>query len=153
MFGIRIRHSSWCSLCLLPLVSSFACYAGRTVETHEPDRPGEPRTTRSTEIHTDRNEARIEEGRLALIDGAYDDAHEAFLRVYTDRSAKPEWRSTALYELGRVHSHLLNPQKDYEKARSYLETLVSEFPDSDRREDAESLMQEIEMLESKLESE
>jgi tetratricopeptide (TPR) repeat protein len=78
--------------------------------------------------------------------GDYAKAIELYQSVYENESAKAEYRSQALFELGKIHSDLLNPRKDYQKAESYFEKLISEFPDSDLRKEAEKQLERIREL-------
>lgn len=63
-----------------------------------------------------------------------------------ENDAKPEYKERALLRLGGAHSDLLNPKKDYQKALKYLEELISTYPKSELRKDAEERIEVIKKL-------
>jgi TolA-binding protein len=42
----------------------------------------------------------------------------------------------ALFQMGLIYSHPKNPNADYEKSKSFFEKIVTQYPDSDRTEEA-----------------
>jgi outer membrane protein assembly factor BamD (BamD/ComL family) len=99
-----------------------------------------------TTLITNPHEAELERGRQAAAAGDFDLAIEHYLDVYRDGDAKPEHKERALLRLGGAHSDLLNPKKNYEKALQYLEELVSAYPKSELRKDAEERIEVIKKL-------
>ncbi|MFH1845388.1 MAG: tetratricopeptide repeat protein [bacterium] len=122
-------------LLCLPCLISCAGSARRTADEDSRDT--------SFSLYSSQPEAELDKGLFQKREGNYQAAAELFLAVYKDRSADSEYRERALYELAQVHSHLLNPTKDYDQALSYLEKLITEFPDSEYRADAEEKIEHI----------
>jgi outer membrane protein assembly factor BamD (BamD/ComL family) len=131
---------------LIPLVTlavtlALSACTGRTVH-RETDETRSMETTLITNPH----EAKLERGRQAAAKGDFDLAIQHYLAVYRDGDAKPEYKERALLRLGGAHSDLLNPKKDYQKALKYLEDLVSTYPTSKLRKDAEERIEVIKKL-------
>ena len=78
--------------------------------------------------------------------GEYVKAQHLYASVYEERSAEDEERAAALFGLSQVSSDILNPKKDFDVARSYLRTLLIEFPESSLRESAEARLASLETL-------
>jgi outer membrane protein assembly factor BamD (BamD/ComL family) len=53
-----------------------------------------------------------------------------------DKAGKKKPADVALYNLGLIYAHDINPAKDYEKSQNYFQQLVKQFPDSELTEEA-----------------
>jgi hypothetical protein len=113
-----------------------SCAIGRTQTRDRSDAEEESRST-SMEITSDAAEAKVSRSRQLVMEGKFDDAESLLNGVYGDLTTERETRAEALYELGRLHGHLLNPDRDAERAAQHFEKLLAEFPESPLRKDAE----------------
>ncbi|ACH40982.2 peptidoglycan L,D-transpeptidase lipoprotein, YkuD family, TPR domain-containing [Citrifermentans bemidjiense Bem] len=67
--------------------------------------------------------------------------YQAALKGYELASKKyPTTGDRALFEMGIIHSHPDNPQKDYGKALDCYRTLIKEYPRSSYRQDSEMMV-------------
>jgi outer membrane protein assembly factor BamD (BamD/ComL family) len=132
----------------LPIVALVAsslllvgCF-GRATRT-ETRTDEEASTGTSISLHRSTEKALLERGRQYVMDGRFDQAIAAFTRLYENVEAKPESRAEALLELGRVHSHILNPRRDEAKAVESFQKLADEFPESKLRDEALEKIEQI----------
>ncbi len=100
----------------------------------------------SFELHGSKAEAQISQARQLRVDGKYDEAADLLLGVYRSPSTESKYREEALLELSNVHSYLLNPDRDYDVALGYLETLLEEFPETELRKEAEQQIEHVNEL-------
>jgi tetratricopeptide (TPR) repeat protein len=53
-------------------------------------------------------------------------AYESILKTYPDNP----WGDEALFNIGCIYLFYTNPEKDFEKAQTYLERIIEEYPES-----------------------
>ena len=56
----------------------------------------------------------------------------------------PEAADRVLFEMGIIHAHPGNEQKDYQKAKACFQKIVKDFPDSEYRQDSQMMILQIE---------
>ena len=56
----------------------------------------------------------------------------------------PETADRAVFEMGIIHAHPGNEQKDYQKAKACFQKIVKDFPDSEYRQDSQMMILQIE---------
>lgn len=129
-------------LCFILLVAFvFSSCTGRTLR-----RETDEGTSMETTLVTSPHEAKLERGRQAAREGDFDLATEYFLTVYREAGVESKHREGALLQLAVVYSDLLNPKKDYGKALEYLEELLSTYPKSEYRKEAEERAEGLKTL-------
>jgi TPR repeat protein len=107
------------------------CGCGGRTTTREGLSGPESYTT-STDLTFNRNEAVLQEGQDAELQGRFSVAEEKFLSVYHG-SDNPDRRARALIELGELYSNALNPKRDTATALNYYERVLDEFPDAEQK--------------------
>lgn len=127
---------------LVALLVAAGCSIGRTTRT-ETTTEGGFSTGASLSLHDDPAEAALERARDLARNGRYEEAAESFRRLYEDRDAKEEHRAAALFGLGETYSNVLNPDRDPARAREAFRRVVDEFPESDRKREAETRLQRL----------
>ena len=67
--------------------------------------------------------------------------YQASLQKYEQIIAtSPTTEDRVLFEMGAIYAHPKNAQKDYRKAVTYFQQIVSEHPESDYRQDSEMMV-------------
>ncbi len=127
---------------LAGLVLTCSCSLGRRTATQGATSEGYS-SSASVSFHTEEDEAALEHGKQAAVDGKYEEAVTVLTRLYNNRSARAEFRASALLQLGSVFTNVLNPRRDEERAYDYFRKLVEEFPDSEHRAEAEIRMERL----------
>ena len=79
----------------------------------------------------------FEEANALLSRGSYPAALERYARIAEEH---PVTRDRVLFEMGIIHAHPRNGQKDYQKALESFQTLVSDYPDSAYRQNSETMI-------------
>ena len=79
-------------------------------------------------------------------EGDYETAIDLFLRIYENSKLESAAREEALLNLGNIYANVLYAGKDYKKALSYLEKLITEFPKSELRPDALEAIESVNKL-------
>lgn len=125
---------------ILWLVSG--CALGRTSTTERETALGQSQST-SFGVHGSSVDAALARGRQAVMDGRFEEATATFSEVVETTSASDEQRAEALFELGRVHTSVLNPKRDMDSARVCYQRVIDEYPDSKLRPDAEKNLQRL----------
>ena len=87
----------------------------------------------STDLILSRDEAALQAGQDAELQGRFTVAQEKFLSVYRNSDAKPDRRAKALIELGELYSNALNPNRDHATALDYFERVAEEFPQAEQK--------------------
>jgi hypothetical protein len=108
----------------------FGC-GGRTTTREGPE--GTESYQTSTDLFLNRDEAVLQEGQDAELQGRFSVAEEKFLSVYRNSDAKPDRRAKALIELGELYSNALNPNRDEATALTYFERVADEFPGAEQK--------------------
>ena len=68
-------------------------------------------------------------------------SYAASLDKYSEIIEKyPAKADRALFEMGFIHAHPKNPQKDYQKALEYFQKLIKEYPGSEYRQNSEMMI-------------
>ena len=68
-------------------------------------------------------------------------SYAASLDKYSEISEKyPANADRALFEMGFIHSHPKNPQKDYQKALECFQKLIKDYPGSEYRQNSEMMI-------------
>ena len=68
-------------------------------------------------------------------------SHAAALDKYSEITEKyPAKADMALFEMGIIHAHPKNPQKDYQKALECFQKLIKEYPESEYRQNSEMMI-------------
>jgi len=68
-------------------------------------------------------------------------SYAASLDKYSEISEKyPAKADRALFEMGFIHAHPKNPQKDYQKALECFQKLIKEYPGSEYRQNSEMMI-------------
>ena len=114
-----------------------------TTTSHTRD---EESASTSFELHGSEAEAQITKARQLRVDGNFDEAAKLLQGVYRSPGNESKYREEALLELSHVHSYLLNPNRDYDQALRYLETLLAEFPETGFRKEAEKQIEHVSEL-------
>jgi hypothetical protein len=137
-------------LCLLVLAAAVGCGKRATLnQTYtEGESPmGEPEETYGADVSL----KSPEESDLAKAEGLvreqkFDDAQ----RIFEDlvERAHGDVREEALYELGDLQGHLLNPNKDYQRAIVTLNRLLAEYPGTKYRLQAEQAIERFESFQT-----
>ena len=120
---------AWLSWALASLFLS-GC-AGQTTTRQRPSDDESYET--STSLYLSSDEAELQEGQDAELQGRFSVAEEKFLSVYRDSDAKPDRRAKALIELGELYSNALNPNRDAATALNYFERVGDEFPQAEQK--------------------
>ena len=91
---------------------------------------------KSLEKNADKNspEYKLEEARMSLATGDFVGAEEKYLKIYNDESIPPEFRETAMFNLGLMYSEAAESVEDYEIALKYLRQLTADFPKTSYKE-------------------
>jgi tetratricopeptide (TPR) repeat protein len=119
-----------------------SCSIGRQTNTATESAKGST-YSHTLSLHGNPGRARLERGKELLGQGDFDGAIALLAVAADDQEAAPEIRAEALFELGRAHADLLNPQKDPEKAMAAWERLQEEYPDSPFAAKAGERMKEL----------
>ena len=68
-------------------------------------------------------------------------SYSASLDKYSEITEKyPAKADRALFEMGFIHAHPKNPQKDYQKALECFQKLIKDYPGSEYRQDSEMMI-------------
>ncbi len=68
-------------------------------------------------------------------------SYAASLEKYSEITEKyPAKADRALFEMGFIHAHPKNPQKDYQKALECFQKLIKDFPGSEYRQNSEMMI-------------
>jgi len=68
-------------------------------------------------------------------------SYAASLDKYSEITEKyPEKADRALFEMGFIHAHPKNPQKDYQKALECFQKLIKDYPGSEYRQNSEMMI-------------
>ncbi len=141
----RRSFAIYAALLAVILLALPAC-VGRVNRSVDEDRRGV-----SARFFDSREEAQIDKARALRLEGEYNEAIDTLLAVYRNRAFESKYRAEALLELSHVHSHLMNPEKDYDAALRHLNTLITEFPESSLRAEAEEKTEHIKKLQAAIE--
>lgn len=79
----------------------------------------------------------FEEANALLGQGSYSAALDRYARIAEEH---PLTRDRVLFEMGIIHAHPRNEQKDYPKALDCLQTLIRDYPESAYRQNSETLI-------------
>jgi outer membrane protein assembly factor BamD (BamD/ComL family) len=79
----------------------------------------------------------FEEANTLLGQGSYAAALDRYARIAEEH---PLTRDRVLFEMGIIHAHPRNEQKDYAKALDCLQTLIRDYPGSAYRQNSETLI-------------
>ncbi len=109
---------------------------------------GEPNSNYSTEakIYGDADEQRLESARAFARKREYATAIPTFEEMAADQRVKPKFREEALFSLGEAQGAVFNPHKNYELAVLTLKRFLTLYPDSDRADEARSLIANYEQI-------
>ena len=77
------------------------------------------------------------EANLLFSQGSYQDSLARYQRIAADH---PLTRDRVLFEMGVIHSHPKNGQRDYQKALDSFQELVRDYPDSPYRQNSETMI-------------
>jgi tetratricopeptide (TPR) repeat protein len=71
----------------------------------------------------------------------HQESYAASLDKYSEITEKyPAKADRALFEMGFIHAHPKNPQKDYQKALECFQKLIKEYPGSEYRQNSEMMI-------------
>lgn len=121
------------------------CSVGRTTH-HETMTGDEASYGTSVSLHKDPDQAMLERGKEAVLEGRFTDAADIYRELSDKASAKQEIREAALFELAELHANTLNPFRNPAKALEVYRQFVDRYPDSKR---ADRAREQIALLEGK----
>jgi outer membrane protein assembly factor BamD (BamD/ComL family) len=118
------------------------CSVGRT--THHETTTGDSGSYgTSVSLHKDPDEAMLERGKEAVLEGRFTDGADLYRELADKASAKQEYREAALFELAQLQANPLNPFRNPGKALELFRQFVATYPDSklaDRAKEQISLL-------------
>ena len=79
----------------------------------------------------------FEEANVLLSQGSYSAALDRYARIAEEH---PVTRDRVLFEMGVIHAHPRNGQKDYQKALDSFQTLIKDYPESTYRQNSETMI-------------
>jgi outer membrane protein assembly factor BamD (BamD/ComL family) len=125
---------------LLPACSRTATSAS---VTDDYDQFGDRNKTMHAEarVLTRKGEAQFEDAKATLAEGKFKSGIQQLETLIADRSIDPEIREQAMLSVAEAHGSWFNPFRDYSKALSWCEQLLDEYPDTQKRDYVEDLMQ------------
>jgi len=129
--------------CCLALAACGASIGSQQNYTEGTDpATGDPEASYSTnaQIYGDADEKRLEEARALTRQRKYPEAVAIFEDLAGDSKVKDEFREGALFSLGEAQGAVFNPNKNYEAAILTLERFLSLYPDSERADEARTLI-------------
>jgi hypothetical protein len=128
------------------VLGAFLALSGSSCATRSESRTDvdQHEYTTSVTIVANRAVATLQRGREAVSEGRFADGIAAFEAAYAMPEAKAEQREQALLALAQVHSNMLNPSRNPQKALAYYQQLLSEFPETKQRYEVERAMAELE---------
>ncbi len=100
----------------------------------------------NTEFYSKSPEDQLRYAKHAASAGDYDLAIAVYTGLYKDRTTDAAIRAEALFRLAKTYSSLLYKNRDFDKAVYLFEKLLSEFPRSQFRGDAEESIKNINKL-------
>jgi hypothetical protein len=124
-------------------LACFGCAASTKTTTSDFDPQGNPGTSysvQSTLVSKDR--AQLDHARELARGGDYGGAIQILGGLASKHDMDSKLRQDVLLTLGEMHGSTFNPAPDYDKGTAALQQLLSEFPKTEYRERAESLLAE-----------
>ena len=100
----------------------------------------------NVEFYSKSPKGQLRYAKHAASEGDYDLAISVYTRLYKDKSIGAAIRAEALFRLGKIYSSILYTNRDFDKAVYLFEKLISEFPNSEFRLDAEQSIKNIHKL-------
>jgi TPR repeat protein len=128
------------------LAASCASHDVSTTQMVRDELEGTYSTTTSYPVFQNKHERALYEAARAMSNAAYDVAAASYRNVAEATDATAKQKEQALFGLGRVYADILNPSKDYAKAKHYLEKLLADYPDTELRASAESRLESVRAL-------
>jgi hypothetical protein len=119
----------------------FGCAASTKTTTSDFDPQGSPGSSysvQSTLVSKDR--AQLDHARELARGGDYGGAFQILNGLANKHDMDSKLRQDVLLTLGEMHGSALNPAPDYDKGTAVLQQLLSEYPKTEYRERAESLL-------------
>ena len=110
----------------------------QTQEYDETGRPADGYSVQATLVGKERSQ--LDRARGLARDGDYAGAIATLTPLHGRRDIDPKLQQEILLTLGEMHAAPLNAQRDYDKARSYIEELLRDHPDSEHAERARKLL-------------
>jgi murein L,D-transpeptidase YafK len=79
----------------------------------------------------------FEEANALLGQGSYSASLDRYARIAEEH---PLTRDRVLFEMGIIHAHPRNEEKDYQKALDFFQMLIRDYPESAYRQNSETLI-------------
>lgn len=147
-------------LTVVLLFSLIVCCSSRKYQTKKEERPFEEyelgpydqfwerelEAAENIELYSKSPKDQLRYAKHAASDGDYRIAMATYFKLYKNGTVDSAIREEALFRLGKSHANILNLYKNYEMAIYLLEKLLSEFPETKFRVEAEQSMKTIHKL-------
>jgi len=128
------------------LTASCASRDVSTTQIVRDDLEGTYSATTSYPVFQDKHERALYEAARAMSNADYASAASSYRGVAMAADATTKQKEQALFGLGRIYADVLNPAKDYTKAKHYLEKLLTDYPETELRASAESRLESVRAL-------
>ena len=84
------------------------------------------------------DDEKLEHAKYLMVKKNYKSAEKELEEVHADTTIARKYREEALFQLGELNANFLNPHKDNEKALQYYRKLLTEFPETKFKENAQN---------------
>ena len=128
------------------LIASCASRDVSTTQVVRDELEGTYTATASYPVFQNKHERALYEAARAMSNADYASAASSYRGVAQAADATATQKEQALFGWGRVYADVLNPSKDYAKAKHYLEKLLADYPETELRASAESRLESVRAL-------
>lgn len=130
--GIALLQAHGCAAALLALIFLTGCAMIWTSLKNKSE---------STTAEIETNVDHFERSKALLAEGNYDAAYRENQKIVSERKGAAD---VALYNMGTISAHPLNPKKNYPSALASFRTVVANYPESPLTEQARIWIQVLE---------